>query len=116
MNQHQDNIERNIEQSLEALFARIPAPPPAPTEVSVDIRRRVLDEFDRVSKLPDVHTSWRRALHTGVKIMSHPASRTILAVAAAAFLALWLGMPRHSTAFADLLSPLIDAKSASSRW
>ena len=44
--------------------------------------------------------------------MSHPASRTILAVAAAVFLALWLGMPRHSTAFADLLTPLIDAKSA----
>jgi len=44
--------------------------------------------------------------------MSHPASRTIFAVAAAVFLALWLGMPRRSTAFADFLTPLIDAKSA----
>jgi outer membrane lipoprotein-sorting protein len=112
MNQHEHNSERNIEQSTAELFAYLPGPPPASSVVSDEIRRRVLDEFDRVSSLPAVDTPWRRALHTGVTIMSHPASRTILAVAAAVFLALWLGMPRHSTAFADFLSPLIDAKSA----
>lgn len=112
MSMHEDNTERNIEQSTTELFARIPPPPPASSEVSGDIRRRVLDEFDRVSSLPAVDAPWRRALHTGVTIMSHPASRTILAVAAAVFLALWLGMPRHSPAFGDLLTPLIDAKSA----
>lgn len=111
MSQHKDNMERNVEQSTAELFARIPAPP-ASSEVSDDIRRRVLDEFDRVSSLSAVDTPWRRALHTGVTIMSNPASRTIVAVAAALFLALWLGMPRHSKAFADLLTPLIDAKSA----
>lgn len=112
MSQHEDNSERDSGRSTEDLFARIPAPPPASAGVSGDIRRRVLDEFDRVSSLPAVDTPWRRALHTGVTIMSHPASRTILAVAAAVFLALWLGMPRHSTAFGDFLTPLIDAKSA----
>jgi outer membrane lipoprotein-sorting protein len=116
MSQHADNdehnVERDSERKTEELFARIPVPPPASAEVAGDIRRCVLDEFDRISSLPAVDTRWRRAIHTGVTIMSHPASRTIFAVAAAVFLALWLGMPRRSTAFADFMTPIVDAKSA----
>lgn len=44
--------------------------------------------------------------------MSHPASRVIAGLAALLFLALWLGAPRRSVAFGDLLAPIINAKTA----
>jgi outer membrane lipoprotein-sorting protein len=102
--------EKEYEQHLEELFGRIPTPPVPNADISNEIRRRVFAEFDRVASQPGADSRWSRALHTGAKLMSHPASRVVAGLAAVLFLALWLGAPRRSVAFGDLLAPLVDAK------
>jgi outer membrane lipoprotein-sorting protein len=102
----------NMNSNLESLLTRLPAPPPASAEFQNELRSRVLDEYDHSFNSPPVEIVWRRTIHKGVVIMSHPISRAIAAVAATVLVIIWLTVPGQSIALGDLLEPIINAKSA----
>jgi outer membrane lipoprotein-sorting protein len=99
------------DRELEALLSGLP-PPPLPT-VENAARERALEEFDgAIIVSPSAAADWRRIIHKGAKIMSHPVSRILTAAAAVLAVAIWLAIPHGSVAFADLLAPIMNAKSA----
>ena len=108
MNHKTDGGDRD----LEALLSRLPPPPLPSQSIQNAARGRALEEFDgAIISLP-AETGWRRIIHKGAIIMSHPASRILTAAAAVLALAVWLAIPHGSVAFADLLAPIVNAKSA----
>jgi outer membrane lipoprotein-sorting protein len=101
----------NLDHEVEQRLARIPAPAPS-ARLHADLRRQVLEEFDRsVNPLP-AETPWQRIIQKGVSIMSHPISRVAFGLAAVLLLAIWLVAPGPSIAFGDFLAPIVNAKSA----
>ena len=94
---------------IESLLQRTPVEEPSPDRRE-ELRSRVLDEFDK-SRRADASFAlrlWKK----GKRIMVHPITRTA-ALAAAVVLSLWAFSPTPArAAFADLVKPLLQAKSA----
>jgi outer membrane lipoprotein-sorting protein len=106
------NEEHNSDHELQELLARLPAPAGPSAQLRSIVRDRVLDEYDRAAHSPPAESNWRRTIHLGGRIMSHPASRVVVGLAAVLVLTVWLAVPRRSIAFGDFLAPIVDAKSA----
>jgi outer membrane lipoprotein-sorting protein len=101
----------NLDHEVEERLARVRASPPS-AHLQADLRRRVLEEFDRsVNPLP-AETPWQCIIKKGVVIMSHPVSRVGLGLAAVLLLAIWLVAPGPSIAFGEFLDSIVNAKTA----
>ena len=94
---------------IESLLQRTPVEEPSP-ERRAELRSRVLEEFDK-SRRADASFAlrlWKK----GKRIMVHPITRTAT-LAAAVVLSLWAFTPTPArAAFAELIKPLVEAKSA----
>jgi outer membrane lipoprotein-sorting protein len=95
---------------LESLLQQTPVEEPSP-ERREELRSRILDEFDKSRRNADASFAlrlWKK----GKRIMVHPITRTA-ALAAAVVLSFWVFAPTPAgAAFADLIKPLVQAKSA----
>jgi outer membrane lipoprotein-sorting protein len=98
---------------LETVLAGLPVPPASPQH-RAELRRRVLETFDRAAPGPAL-PSWRGALQKGADLMRHPISRLVLATAATVLLAAWLFAPTPTFALTDLITPIVEAKTAKFR-
>jgi outer membrane lipoprotein-sorting protein len=99
------------DRDLEALLSRLPPPPlPSPT-VQNAARGRALEKFDQAIFPSPADFGWRRIIHKGAVVMSHPMYRIVTAAAAVLALAVWLAIP-HKSAFGELLDAIVNAKSA----
>src|SRR3954470_3933423 len=96
---------------LESLLQRFPEGGAPDPDHRAALRQRVLEEFDRSRRLADALFA-RRLWNKGTKIMLHPLSRNA-ALAAAVLLSVWVFTPNPArAAFAELIKPLVEAKSA----
>jgi len=96
---------------LESLLQRFPEGEAPDPNRRAALRQRVLEEFDQSRRLANASFA-RRLWNQGTRIMRHPISRTA-ALAAAVMLSLWVFMPNPAqAAFAELIKPLVEAKSA----
>ncbi len=102
-----DNLDHEIEDRL----TRISASPPS-AEFQADLRRQMLEEFDRAVHLLPAESRWQRIIKKVVAIMSHPVSRVAFGLAAAIVLVVWLMSPGQSIAFGKFLDAIVNAKTA----
>jgi outer membrane lipoprotein-sorting protein len=98
------------DEELESLLRAMPCLPPA-QEHREELRRRVLETFDRTA-LGAASPPWRAALQKGAAVMRHPFSRLVVATAAAVLVGVWLFWPSPTFALSDLITPIVEAKSA----
>jgi outer membrane lipoprotein-sorting protein len=108
MNTDNDSTEREFE----ALLGRMPSPPSPSDQLHYELRDRVLDAFDRYESPATFNGRLASHIAQGVAMATHPITRTLVGLAAAALLIGWLTLPSRQSAFARFLAPVVNAKSA----
>src|SRR5262245_19438428 len=99
---------------LESLLQRFPEGEPPMPDRRDELRQRVLDEFESSRRREDASFP-RRLWKKGKRIVLHPVTRVAtLTVAALIALSFWTPIPARA-AFAQLIKPLVDAKSVKFR-
>lgn len=104
----------NDETELEQLLSHMPLDELPRPEHQSELRRKVLLEYDQASDTRLVVRIGRGLIQKGKRVMAHPLSRIAAATTAAALALVWLFAPSMPTAsaFAGLLEPMLNAKTA----
>ncbi len=98
---------------LDAFLRRLPAPTNASPELVSALRERVLNEYDLALAASRTTTRWQQVITVGMTLLTRPRVRwaAVAAVVAIVIAGTWTFRPRASLAFADLIAPVVDAKS-----